>query len=148
MVTLPPDYIATAMRRDTNNGITIDVNYQPRPNLGLLADVVKFLRNNPGLHDQGNWVTSTHWPVTTQQEPVNYCGTAACFAGWAFILSGHTVHDAGEYIASKAAALLGLAPLQAVELFDAGNSIDDIERIVERITSAEERRQLMSQGPQ
>lgn len=82
------------------------------------------------------------------------CGAAMCFAGWACQLeSGRWLSYENEeylkavkadnpddvacgsvYAGDRAARLLGLAPHEALELFDADNTLADLRRIVRELT--------------
>lgn len=88
------------------------------------------------------------WDQEDYIRPDEYCGSAKCFAGWACILAGGykevIVSENGDYYAyiadtstgysidihDTAEKLLGLTENQSGELFDGGNTLADLERLV------------------
>lgn len=111
------------------------------PNAALAYRVLDHIDADPTSWDQENWIAR------------NECGTAACFAGWATLLSGDkpaASDEAGDaefvlpadesivqYIPDRAAELLGI-DLQPDRyftvghpLFDADNTREDLGRLVE-----------------
>lgn len=96
--------------------------------------------------NQGNWAL--------QEE----CGTACCFAGWAVKLAGHRLVTTGECtcgcgsysnelvvelpdgtterVAEVAKRELGFAG-DEIELFNSGNLLEDLDRIVGQIKAGE-----------
>lgn len=64
------------------------------------------------------------------------CDTAACFAGWALVLTGHDLLKEYERTgdpATDAMEELGLTPEQANWLFDASNDLTTLRILVNRI---------------
>jgi hypothetical protein len=104
-------------------------------NTALLERVMQHILDNPEQHKQDIWV--------------NDCGTAACFAGWACLLSGwlsaqdylNVVRDE-ERREVKPAAMdaLGLTPWEAERLFDAGNTRDRLALMVKDLVNGDELR--------
>ncbi len=115
------------------------------PNVELLDRVLDHIRMNPQEWDQKDWARETD------------CGTVACFAGTAVLMTGGSVvcskgwakDTAGysdfrradgtviEWVDVYAAGLLGLDPKRASVLFHTDNSFDDLERIVKDIKNGE-----------
>ena len=61
---------------------------------------------------------------------VPVCGTVGCVAGWALVLTHKTGdHETNFGITGQAAALLGLSPEQAEELFVPDDLLNDIRGI-------------------
>jgi hypothetical protein len=114
-------------------------------NLERLEQVMRFVTDNPDLHDQGMWIT-TDTP----------CGTTACLAGWTCLLNGYEpaksawVHDRadggrelcavqrvgstdGEELGvfETACRVLDLDPGVAGWLFDASQTLDSLWAHVE-----------------
>lgn len=115
------------------------------PNVKLLRTTLAHIEAEPEKWDQKDW----------------RCGTGMCFAGWAATLAGgkwaygpdETGRDmlAAEpeddelsrrlgtiQAADRAQRLLGLNEWDADELFDGGNDLDDLRRIVESLCMREE----------
>lgn len=111
-------------------------------NKKLLLDVLAKIEADPKSWDQGYW----------------FCGTAACFAGHACLLSGDKpifeeeenedgdivvddraeyvdVAGVSEYVSDRAGALLGISEAQADVLFDASNSLEDLQRFVGQLVT-------------
>lgn len=104
-----------------------------KPNVALLEETLTYIRDHPEEWDQTKWV----------------CGTAACFAGRAALLSGHTVPqthtthvtdmvgwfrtDGDERVGEVAERELGITFDQAEDLFNATNTMDDLEHVVKNI---------------
>lgn len=80
------------------------------------------------------------------------CGTGMCFAGWACVLSGHKLHfrtlDWAPYgaeavmcntdhglddIPETAQELLGITFAERNELFDGGNTLEDLQALVDEL---------------
>lgn len=110
------------------------------PNVPLLRQTLAHIEANPETWDQARYRRATD------------CGTAYCFAGWAaelsgvkwttpaddffagFVLDG----DAGETCVDEVAArLLGIEhtrdDFEDIPLFDGGNTLDDLRRIVDEL---------------
>jgi hypothetical protein len=95
-------------------------------NTELLEQTMRHIIDNPQAHDQTIWATE--------------CGTTACFAGWACLLSGAKPQrwlwewdDTLWQMPHLAERLLKLESLDASELFDAENTIDDLQNIVKTL---------------
>lgn len=121
------------------------------PNVDLLTRTLAHIEAHPEQWDQTMWATR------------GSCGTSYCFAGWAVALSGGKPNFADDFAAdvregvddsyhvlagsipgitetyygAVARQLLGLEPYQSNELFDDCNSLDDLRRIVGKLTGAE-----------
>lgn len=108
------------------------------PNAALAYAVLDRIDAHPEQWRQGWWFTKLD------------CGTAACFAGWACVLSGDKprVADAdmeGEFstvirpdgildnVEDRAEVLLGLDGEQGSSLFYSDNTRDDLGRLVAEI---------------
>jgi hypothetical protein len=114
-------------------------------NIPKCEAVLDHITMNPESHDQ------TKWAVRTE------CGTAGCFAGWAVMLDGgweldwfdgnfvgqhtsfakRTGHWAGDLIHEAAREILELTPQEANVLFYAGNTIDDLGRMVKNLANGD-----------
>jgi hypothetical protein len=114
-------------------------------NVGLLQRTLATIEAHPESWDQSMWAARTQ------------CGTSYCFAGYAVALCGGRANfegyeDDGEELAYHvvvgllpgieetaygpvATTLLGLTELQASELFDERNSLQDLREIVARLTA-------------
>jgi hypothetical protein len=112
------------------------------PNAELAYKVLDHIDAHPEQWRQQDWISRPDGAD---------CGTAACFAGWACLLSGDTprwefpadeltervnttsgvelVHDV-EFVNDRAAYLLGISLYEADSLFDAENERDGIVRLV------------------
>ncbi len=96
----------------------------------LLKETYTYILEHPEEHNQRLWQTFGR-----------DCGTAYCFAGMAVHLAGLEMnrndHVCGKewenapHINDVARKILGLEEDQAGQLFNAGNSIDDIRRLLE-----------------
>lgn len=102
-------------------------------NVPLLRKTLEHIEAHPGEWDQENY----------------RCGSAACFAGHAALLAGGEWDRPNEplddYLApssdrpfetadERAVSVLGLEQWQADRLFDGGNSLDDLRRIVAELS--------------
>ena len=97
-------------------------------NKELMLNTLAAIKANPQHWDQTSW----------------HCGTTHCFAGFAELLSrnlsldtyidGYEINDweVNDYAIAK----LGLTDDQAVQLFDADNTLEDLERIVGVLVTA------------
>jgi hypothetical protein len=132
------------------------------PNEALLRKTLAFIKSLPkttGTHTPGvNTWNQDSWGRTRllEREGEHVCGTAACFAGWTVLndeiaqhinspgikiqdieLNNENCTVKGEVtvedIQTHAADLLGIAFWESEKLFDAKNSIEDLEYIIERI---------------
>jgi hypothetical protein len=104
---------------------------------------------NAGRWDQRFWATSTG-----EMPNAVSCSTAFCFAGWVAHLDGmrfdwakqydgvweaaYVVYPSGRSVSVSAYArqALGLDRYQAANLFQGGNSLADLRRVVEQIEAA------------
>lgn len=108
-------------------------------NAERLQAVMTQILDHPELHKQNSWT----------------CGTTACFAGWSTWMYGAqdgwtnhgraSANGAGTEIwqrdddvlgtADLAQELLGLTEIQALYLFDGGNTIPELELMVKDLVS-------------
>ncbi len=96
--------------------------------------VLDFVMANPDMHDQGLWVADDgeddfeNGTIIDRRYVEQHCGTTACFAGWAVLLSGRAIDAdncvitgtdplAGLYVPHAAAELLRLSEVDADDLF-------------------------------
>lgn len=108
----------------------------PKPNAELAYRVLDHIDAHPKLWDQGQWVAKAE------------CGTAACFAGWACLLSGEEPASedllgimlrSGMSIPDRAEELLGASRFAYLgidneqDLFDENNTREDLGRLVVEI---------------
>lgn len=114
-------------------------------NVQLLQDTLNYIKNHPDEWYQSSWYAhfdadSTRWFAGDAGAP---CRTAYCFAGTAAILSGfppppkehRTIwsDENGVQVDEYAEKALGLTYSQAVELFHASNTLEDLEEMVAKI---------------
>jgi hypothetical protein len=110
----------------------------PRPNIPLLRKAVEWAEAEAAktdgtcLWDQREWVTYTA------------CGTAYCIAGFAVTAEYGQVGYNRGYAVIDGASLdfgllgtetLGLTDVEAADLFDGCNSIEDVRRVAEQIAA-------------
>jgi hypothetical protein len=123
-------------------------------NFERLEQVMRFVTDNPDLHDQGMWIT-TDTP----------CGTTACLAGWTCLLNGYAPAkeawkyrkaDGGLQIAMvrkigdsdgeeldvfyTACEILDVDPDLAAPLFGASQTLDSLWTRVEALTDGRVKR--------
>jgi hypothetical protein len=138
-----PNGVRACWRRCWGGVVVTGGTTEPVPNTPELVGIYRFIRDNPE-----EWVQASFGRR-------NPCGTAYCVAGHAVVRAGHTVRwetryfDPSEalawtvdnenesYIGDIAQAVLGLNLRDASDLFVAGNTLDDIRRIIERITGVD-----------
>lgn len=112
----------------------------PVRNTELLERVMRHIDDHPEQHDQQVWI--------------NGCGTAACFAGWAALLSGREhvtetnsksvyhwfISPAGWRDTPRMAATiaLGLTDDEADDLFHACNSRDVLRLMVKDLVNGDQ----------
>lgn len=114
---------------------------RPKPNAELAYAVLDHIDAHPEQWNQGVWVRIR----------VRGCGTAACFAGWASLLSGdepyeHWSSDNGasseirsaetgriRQVRNRARDLLRITDWQADDLFDAGRIRSELDDAVAEI---------------
>lgn len=90
-----------------------------RLNIDLLNKVRDKIAATPEAYDQRDWCLPSHAAP---------CGTVACIAGWAAILSGEmsikeahrNYSDNGEHVNNVAMRVLGLTENEANTLFNGG----------------------------
>ena len=112
----------------------------PERNVELLEKTLQHILDHPEQHDQGEWARSRL-----------DCGTAACFAGWAAILTfGESVINAREgtfampapydlpRMSESAGALLGLTEPEYYTLFEANNTRDMLRLMVKDLVNGDE----------
>lgn len=107
-------------------------------NIPLLQETMQQILDHPELHIQGWWFTKLH------------CGTAACFAGWACLLSGEQAvfegygsHRAdrlanGAWAQTWATELLGLTTKETSKLFYSSNPRSVLELMVKDLVNGDE----------
>ena len=111
-------------------------------NIDKLDAVLDHIRTHPEQHDQCCWM---------REDP--NCGTAACFAGWAVTLAGWKmvvasrrsamadtcVNEDGKkrVIAGLAREILGLDYGDSEVLFDAFNTVEDLELMAKDLANGE-----------
>lgn len=121
------------------------------PNVPLLRKTMEHIKEHPE-----HWLQDTYrimvetglaeaWGRSFHRQGLPLeCGTAMCFAGWACDIAGVEWRDdfggtilvgGGETssAATMAQELLGITGSQASYLFSAGNTIEDLEWIVEQL---------------
>jgi len=95
-------------------------------NIELLQQTMQHIKDHPDQHVQDIW--AGHYE----------CGTVACFAGWAALLSGWSVKQiehSGMFWAS--AELLGLTLWEADTLFHEDNSRPMLELMVKDLVNGD-----------
>jgi hypothetical protein len=110
-------------------------------NVELLEQVMQYIEDRPAQHDQGIWLDE--------------CGTAACFAGWACLLSGWQVGASWDYgsplvmspdalvekvVPEVAIELLGIGTEDAGVLFNGCNSLPMLRLMVKDLLNGEDLR--------
>lgn len=103
----------------------------PERNVELLQQTMQYIKDNPEQHKQDIWL--------------NECGTAACFAGWAALLSGHSSSELYEVISRSGmnrfgADLLGLNYDEAIQMFEIHNSREMLEHMVKDLVNGDKLR--------
>ncbi len=95
-------------------------------NTERLQQVMTQITDNPDLHDPRTWVD------------IQECGTVACFAGRAGLLSGMTVRQIlNAEMYKKGAELLGLSGYEAHILFDCTNTRPMLELMVKDLVNGD-----------
>jgi hypothetical protein len=113
-------------------------------NVEKCEEVLQFIKDHPEKHDQGTWGHETD------------CGTAACFAGWAVLLNGYELQlqfgdpfgghcfdvkslktGVRSAVATAAAEVLELTYGEAMTLFHAGNTFEELEQMVKNISNGD-----------
>jgi hypothetical protein len=120
----------------------------------LIDRVVDVIEHNPDAHDQGEWIAREGFEEDGTPAPEvivsadNFpCGTTACVAGWAVLLSGHSIRmpEGSNYahgisdnraIAIVAERLLKLTPDEAETLFYCAADLGEIRDAVAAIKTA------------
>lgn len=104
---------------------------KPSPNVALLTATLEYIKAHPEEWDQKTW----------------RCGTTACFAGHAVKQAGarwvnqHEVITSDgrkEFIDEYASEILGLNRTESYYLFDACNTLEDLERIVAALAAGQQ----------
>lgn len=108
-------------------------------NVELLERTMQHISDHPENHAQEMWFSE------------NDCGTAACFAGWACLLSGleavnagcrsaevTTPHGVHGVAAVEAKKLLGITHDEADIIFDANNSADMLRLMVKDLANGDD----------
>lgn len=102
------------------------------PNVELLQQVMQHIKDHPEQHDQ----------------QIVVCGTAACFAGRAMLLSDWSSHRIACSSIPECAQLLGLTTIQAQKLFRYDNTRPMLELMVKDLINGEELRPTYSYARQ
>lgn len=112
-------------------------------NVELLERVMQHITDHPEQHDQVAWL--------------NECGTAACFAGWACLLSGwqpvvtYNPDDTRvmspdtlteDFVSDRAGKLLGLTHREMNYLFHGANTRDVLQRMVKDLVNGDKLRAI------
>jgi hypothetical protein len=90
---------------------------------------MQFIKDNPENHRQETWIGI---------RPV--CGTVACFAGHAALLSGWSAAEValmGDDMWSAGASLLGLTSMEANTLFHPANTQPILELMVKDLVNGD-----------
>ena len=137
-----PEHLGLVFMRITGtlSGITCpeqhDYTKEPKMkrNVELLQRTMQYIMDHPEQHDQRHWVVNTD------------CGTAACFAGWAMILSGRkiTSGSSSSYIGREARELLGLTRVESMTLFCGDNTRPALQLMVKDLVNGGELRPVHS----
>ncbi len=120
-------------------------------NRKLLIEIMNFIEEHPRTWRQGSWYVHVD-PETGLEKAslrveevseVNSCGSSFCFAGHVALAEGfpsppldnhsdwvRDSPDGGELVDEFARKRLGLNHDQADYLFDGGNSLDDLKKLV------------------
>ncbi len=112
----------------------------PEVNRDLLERVMTKIKDDPDHHCQGSWALKTSW-----------CGTVACFAGWAVMLEGwQPIFDLNSLVAVDAEKdgqtedicdlaqdLLGIADGDVTILFNGNNSREGLELMVKDLLNGD-----------
>jgi hypothetical protein len=120
----------------------------PELNEKLIACVLRHIEANPDEYDQNTWCS-----LRDAAHDQSYCGTTACFAGWAVLLS----RDVSEWAAPRqhdirheAQRLLGLTDYEAGTLFSGVSGDDPVYNlgvVKERLRTIRRQRGLPPEGP-
>ena len=111
----------------------------PPLNEKLIACVLDHIEQHRDEYDQNRWC----W-IRDLGEDQEYCGTRACFAGWAVLLStpvekwhklptGPNNMSGYDYYSVKAAELLGLTRSEAAYLFNVAENPHNPSVVRERL---------------
>ena len=120
---------------------------EPTPNLPLLRKILDQIDNHPTEWFQGAFAIRGDALVDELAErdlTAPACGTAYCIAGWAVVLSGHTLRwdtdsdetielSDGRDIPDVARYELGITEHEAAYLFEGGNDRDAVQEFAEQI---------------
>lgn len=102
-------------------------------NIELLQKTMQHIKDHPEQHHQSTWIATSH------------CGTAACFAGHAALLSGMTFAEVDKKMSgigvgngyTVGGALLGLTDEEACIMFASTNTIEMLELMVKDMVNGE-----------
>jgi hypothetical protein len=120
----------------------------PELNEKLIACVLRHIEANPDEYDQNTWFS-----LRDTAHDQSYCGTTACFAGWACLLSKDVTKWADrrqESVRVEATALLGLTDYEASTLFGGVTGDDPVHNlgvVKERLRTIRRQRGLPPDGP-
>lgn len=97
-------------------------------NVQLLTATMQYIVDHPDEHDQSTFI--------------NGCGTAACFAGHAALMSGWSARDIvrSHDMFTTGARLLGLTAREVATLFAPWNTIPILEAMVRDLVNGDELR--------
>jgi hypothetical protein len=99
-------------------------------NVELLQRTMQYIKDHPERHKQSRFITE--------------CGTAACYAGWAALLSGWSVQRIlSGPMYYEGAELLGLTHWEAETLFDSGNTVPMLELMVKDLVNGDKLRGIV-----
>lgn len=100
-------------------------------NIELLQQTMQHIKDHPEEHNQATWIN------------ISKCGTAACFAGRAALLSGRRTWEALRIGYDGGAQLLGLSLEEAATLFAATNTVPMLELMVNDLVNDDELREVI-----
>lgn len=121
--------------------IPVDLDMTTTARLVLVA---KILRLHPEAHDQSVWCEGENqqdeWePYVAQGNAAEFCGTRACVAGWAVMLTPHGTFSSYEDWPEAGRKALGLPRDLGLWLFDSTREwallVDVLEHLAETIES-------------
>jgi hypothetical protein len=115
-------------------------------NIELLETTLQFINDHEDKHDQNVWfrLDDNRGKAVTKT-----CETAACFAGWACLLSGYKHYGSYIYtwrgvrlgdVYQIATRLLGLEEWEAFRLFNSDNTRPMLARMVKDLVNGDELR--------
>jgi hypothetical protein len=96
-------------------------------NVELLQQTMQYIKDHSEQHDQQVFVG------------ISGCGTVACFAGWAAILSGWSEQQVSSTrMWAAGAQLLGISIVEAGILFNSQNTRSQLELMVKDLVNGDE----------